>query len=156
MAKKKKKESNIITVNKKASFKYHLVDRFEAGLVLTGSEVKSLRDKKANLTDSYAIIKKGEAWLINSHISPYSHAKYANHEPRRDRKLLLHKKEIKKLTGSLNEKGLTLVPLKLYFKEGRAKVELALGKGKKLFDKRETIRQRESDRAMDRSIKAHR
>lgn len=157
MAKKKKKsEGNIIAVNKKASFRYHLTDRFEAGLVLTGSEVKSLRDKKANLTDSYAIINRGEAWLINTHISPYSHAHQLNHPPRRDRKLLLHKREIAKLAGHLNEKGLTLVPVKLYFKDGRAKVELALAKGKKFFDKRETIKKRESKRAIERAVKTRR
>lgn len=154
--KKKKAEGDIIVVNKKASFKYHLTDRFEAGIVLTGSEVKSLRDKKANLTDSYAIIDKGEAWLLNAHISPYGHAFHTNHEPKRPRKLLLHKKEIRKLTGHLAEKGLTLVPVKMYFKNGRAKVELALAKGKKLFDKREAIKERESRRSLERTFKTRR
>lgn len=150
---KKKTDSNIIVVNKKASFKYHLEDRIEAGLILQGSEVKSLREKKANLTDSYAIIDKGEVWLLNCHISQYRHAKHTNHEPRRTRKLLLHKKEIIKLTGSLHEKGLTLVPTKLYFSGAHAKVELALAKGKRLFDKRETIKKRETDRTMRRHMK---
>ena len=153
--KKKRSNSNVIVVNKKASFKYHLTDRFEAGMVLTGSEIKSLRDKKANLTDSYAVIEKGEAWLQSVHISPYANAVHTNHEPRRRRKLLLHKKEIDKLTGKLAEKGLTLVPVKMYFKNGRAKVELALAKGKKLFDKRETIKERDTKRKLERVIRTH-
>jgi SsrA-binding protein len=150
---KKKHDENIIAVNKKASFKYHLLDRFEAGLVLTGSEVKSLRGKKANLSDSYVLIRRGEAWLINAHISPYPFAHQFNHNPKRDRKLLLHKKEIRKLTGKLSEKGLTFVPIKMYFKDGRAKIELALATGKKLFDKREDIKRRESERTIARVMK---
>lgn len=156
MSKKKKAESNVITTNKKASFKYHLLERFEAGMVLTGSEIKSIRDRNANLIDSYAIMKKGEVWLIGAHISPYSHANLLNHEPRRDRKLLLHKKEILKIIGALSEKGLTLVPVKLYLKNGRAKLEIALAKGKRLFDKRESIKKRENERTLDRAIKERR
>lgn len=150
---KKKTEDNVIVVNKKASFRYHLSERFEAGLVLTGSEVKSLREKKANLSDSYVIIKGGEAYLVGSHISQYEYSHHTNYEPKRERKLLLHKKEIRKLTGKLNERGLTLVPTRLYFKAGRAKAELALAQGKKLFDKRETIKRRETDREMRRVMK---
>lgn len=155
MSKKKKNKGpdNTIAVNKQASFKYHLSERIEAGIVLKGSEVKSLREKKANLLDSYATIKKEEIWLIHAHISEYKYANQFNHEPRRDRKLLLHKKEIRKLIGSLNEKGLTLVPVKLYFKKGKAKVELALAKGKKIFDKRESIKKRENERTMQRLMK---
>lgn len=153
---KKKSDSNVITVNRKAAFKYHLMDRFEAGMVLTGGEVKSLRDKQANLTDSYAMIARGELWLLNAHISPYPFAHQVKHEPKRERKLLMHKKEIIKIAGQLSEKGLTLVPVKLYFKDGRAKVELALAKGKQLFDKREAIKERESKRTMDRAIKGRR
>lgn len=154
MSKKKKKEpGNIIATNRKAAFKYHLEDRFEAGIVLVGSEVKSLRAGKANLTDSFATIIKGEIWLINCHISPYEYSHQFNHAPKRDRKLLMHKKEIMKLMGKLNEKGLTLVPVKMYFKSGHAKVELALAKGKRLFDKREAIKKRESDRTLRRVLK---
>ena len=157
MGKKKKqkdKQGDVIVVNKKASFQYHLSDRIEGGLVLLGSEVKSLREKKANLTDSYATIIDGEVWLVSCHISEYKFANLLNHEPRRKRKVLLHNKEIAKLVGSLKEKGLTLVPTKLYFKKGKAKVELALGKGKKLFDKRDTIKDRENKRKLDRAIKS--
>lgn len=155
-SKKKKSGGNTIAVNKKASFKYHLTDRLEAGMVLTGSEIKSLRDKKVNLTDCYAKIDRGEAWLVNAHISPYPHAVHTNHEPKRTRKLLLHKKEIMKLTGHLAEKGLTLVATKMYFRGSRAKVELAMAKGKKLFDKRETIKERETKRSVERTLKTRR
>lgn len=136
--------------NRKASFNYHLLERFEAGIVLTGSEVKSLRMGAANLTDAYATIKKGEAWLINANISPYVQANYLNHKPKRDRKLLLHAREILKIDQRLKERGLTLVPTKLYFKEGRAKVEIALAKGKKAYDKRETIKKRDINRELAR------
>lgn len=146
-------KSSAIVFNKKASFKYHLTDRLEAGIVLTGSEIKSLREKKASLDESYAIINRGEVWLVNAHISLYSFANRFNHEPKRDRKLLLHKQEIMRLTGQLQEKGLTLVPLRLYFKGGRAKAELALAKGKKLFDKRESIKKREVERSIRRSLR---
>ncbi len=143
----------IVAENRKASFHYHFLEKFEAGLVLTGSEVKSLRDGKASLGDAYAVIKNGELWLLNCHINPYAPAAGLNHEPLRSRKLLLNKAEIHKLTGSLVEKGLTLVPTKIYFKQGRAKVELALAKGKKLFDKRESIKRKESRRAISRAMK---
>lgn len=143
----------IIAQNKKASFEYHIEERIEAGLVLTGSEVKSLRDGRASLSDSYAVIKSGEAFLLNSHIAICPQASYMNHEPKRTRKLLLHKKEIGRLTGKLNEKGFTLIPLKLYFKEGRAKVELGLCRGKKAFDKRETIKKKEMKRELARAFR---
>lgn len=143
-------EVKLIAQNKKARFQYNIEDTYEAGLVLIGSEVKSLREGRASLSDSYAIISEGEAYLLNSHISPCPQASIMNHEPKRTRKLLLHKKQIKKLFGKLNEKGYTLIPLKLYFKEGRAKVELGLCKGKKLFDKREAIKKKETKRELDR------
>lgn len=143
----------IIIDNKKASFEYHFLEKFEAGIVLTGSEVKSLRDGKANLGDSYAHFKNGELFLLHCHISPYAPAAGLNHEPLRPRKLLLHAKQIEKLFGQLREKGLTLVPTKVYFKEGRVKVELALAKGKKLFDKRESIKRKEARRTMGRAMK---
>ncbi|MFH1875103.1 MAG: SsrA-binding protein SmpB [Pseudomonadota bacterium] len=143
----------IIAQNKKAHFQYHIEEKIEAGLVLLGSEVKSMRDGHASLADSYAMVKGGEMFLLNSHIAQCQQASYMNHDPRRTRKLLLHKKQIHKLTGKLIEKGYTLIPLKLYFKDGFAKVELGLGKGKKLFDKRETIKKRESKRQVGRALR---
>ncbi len=143
----------IIAKNKKARFNYELGDRYEAGMVLTGTEVKSLRMGKANLTDSYARIKDGEVWLVSCHIGAYPYAHYDNHEPERPRKLLMHKREIKKLTGKLQESGHSLIPLALYFKRGRAKVELALARGKKKHDKRETIKRRDQEREMQRALK---
>ena len=135
----------IIVENRKARFQYHLEQFYEAGLVLTGSEVKSLREGRVNLGDSYAIIKNDELYLLNCHISPYEPAAQNNHEPLRTRKLLLKRREIETLIGLLKTGGLTLVPTKLYFKEGRAKVELAVAKGKKLFDKRETIKKHQAN-----------
>ena len=143
----------IIAQNKKAGFQYHIEEKLEAGLVLQGSEVKSLREGRASLSDSYAIISEGEAFLLNSHIAALPQASIMNHEPRRTRKLLLHKPQIRKLSGKLNEKGYTLIPIKLYFKEGRAKVELGLCKGKKLFDKREAIKKRETKRELARAFR---
>jgi SsrA-binding protein len=143
----------IISENRKARFHYHILEKFEGGLVLVGSEVKSLRDGKADLADSYAEVKNGELWLVNCHIAPYSGANQFNHEPMRPRKVLMHRREIDRLMGKVQEKGLTLVPLSLYFKGGRAKVDLGLGKGKKAFDKRETIKRRESDRELRRLTK---
>lgn len=145
--------NKLICENRKARFDYELQDKMEAGLVLTGSEVKSLRQGKANLTDAYADIKNGELFLLQAHIEPYEKGGYANHEPKRPRKLLLHKNEIKKLIGTLQTKGLTLVPLKLYFKNGRVKAALALGAGKKTIDKRNTIKDRDVKRDLDRAIK---
>jgi SsrA-binding protein len=156
MAKKKAAESGeqIICVNRQARHNYFIDETFEAGLVLLGSEVKSLRDGKANLVDSYAQIRHGQAFLVNTHISPYAGANQFNHEPTRVRKLLLHAREIERLTGKTKERGLTLVPLKLYFKNGRAKVELGLARGKKLYDKRETLRRKVAEREVERSLKS--
>ncbi len=146
----------IICVNRQARHNYFIDEVFEAGLVLVGSEVKSLRDGKANLVDSYARIHKGEAFLVNAHISAYAGANQFNHEPTRLRKLLLHEREIERLAGKTKERGLTLVPLKLYFKNGRAKVELGLARGKKNYDKRESLKRHEAAREMDRSMRARR
>jgi len=140
----------IIAENRKARHDYLIVDQYEAGLVLMGTEVQSLRLGKVNLKDSYAKIKNGEVWLYQVHISPYPFAYYNNHEPLRVRKLLLHKREIMRLYAKANEQGYTLVPLKLYFKGGKAKITLALAKGKREFDKRQSIRDREQKREMDR------
>jgi len=142
----------IIAQNKKAGFQYHIDETIEAGLVLIGSEIKSLRESKASLSDSYAMIKSGEAFLMNMHISPLAQASVMNHEPKRTRKLLLHKQQIRKLTGKLKEKGYTLIPIKLYFKKGRAKVELGLCRVKSSLTKRETIKKRETKRAMNRAL----
>lgn len=146
----------VICENRKARFNYEILERFEAGMALKGSEVKSLRDGKAHLSDAYGIIQNGEIFLLNAHIAPYTAATFTGHEPLRTRKLLLHAHEIKKLIGKVSEKGLTLIPLKMYFKEGCAKVELALGKSKKTIDKRETIKKRETDRQLRRVMKQNR
>ncbi|MBN1780978.1 SsrA-binding protein SmpB [bacterium] len=143
----------IVAQNRKARHDYHILDSWEAGLVLQGTEVKSLRDGKANLKDSYARVENGEAFLYNCHISPYEKGTYANHDPERKRKLLLHQQEIRKLKGRVEEKGLTLVALKIYFKRGKAKVELGLARGKKLYDRRADIASRESKRDLDRAMK---
>ena len=143
----------IITTNRKARHEYHILDTIEAGIVLAGSEVKSLRDGKANLKDSYATVRGGEIFLLNVHISPYDFGNINNHDPLRERKLLLHKKEIKKLIGRVNEKWLTLVPLRLYFRHGKVKVELAVAKGKKVYDKRADIAKRDADRELRRALK---
>jgi|SRR5438132_8365093 len=137
--------------NKRASHDYHILDTWEAGLVLTGSEVKSLRNGRANIGDAYAILRDGEVYLINLHISPYEQASYFNHDPTRTRKLLLHRKEIRKMIGAVERQGLTLIPLELYFKKGKAKVALALGKGKKLHDKRADLRKKDAEREMARA-----
>jgi SsrA-binding protein len=146
----------LIAQNKKARHEYFIVDEYEAGIVLLGTEVKSLRSGKANLTDSYARIEKGEVFVHQMHISPYPYAYYGNHEPLRRRKLLLHNREIKKLYSKVNEKGHSLIPLKIYFKDGLVKVSIALAKGKRLYDKRETIKQREGQRDLDRIRKQYR
>jgi SsrA-binding protein len=140
-----------IAVNRKARHDYFIEESLEAGLVLTGSEVKSLRAGKAQLKDSYARIERGEAWLFSAHISEYSPSAQFGHEPTRRRKLLLHAREIERLIGKTKESGLTLIPLRLYFKHGRAKVEIGLARGKKLYDKRATIKERESQREMERA-----
>jgi SsrA-binding protein len=140
----------VVATHRRARFEYEILDTFEAGLVLLGPEVKSLRAGKANLADSYATIRRGEAWLVNVHISPYAQAGRDNPDPRRERKLLLHRAEIARLEGRVAEKGLTLVPLEIYFKDGRAKVRLGLARGKRQHDKREAIRRREQDREIRR------
>src|SRR5437868_1867815 len=139
--------------NKRARHDYHILDTFEAGLVLTGTEVKALRQGKATLTDAYGHVRDGEAFLLNLHIGQYDHGNVFNHEPTRTRKLLLHKREIRRLIGSVEREGLTLIPLELYFKKGVAKVALALGKGKKLHDKRETEKERDANREMARALR---
>ena len=144
----------VIADNRKALYDYAVLETFEAGVVLLGTEVKSIREGSVNLRDSYARLDNGEVWLLNLHIGPYSHSGYASHEDRRQRKLLLHKSEIRKLTGKVAEKGLTLVPLRMYFKDGRVKLALALAKGKQLHDKRETIRRREVDRETRAAVKS--
>ena len=142
-----------IAKNRRARHDYAILDTYEAGLVLTGSEVKSLRDGKANLSDAYGIVRDGEIYLINLHISVYERASYNNHEPTRTRKLLLHKREIGRLIGAIERQGLTLIPLELYFKRGIAKVAIALGKGKKQHDKREDAKARDADREIARAVR---
>jgi SsrA-binding protein len=144
----------LIADNRRARHDYHLLDRFEAGLVLTGTEVKSLREGRANLGQAYADVRGSEVWLVGAHISVYDQGNYANHDPDRDRKLLLHRKEIASLIGKVRERGLTLVPTRLYFKNGRAKVELALARGKERQDKRRDIARREADRQIERALKS--
>ncbi len=144
----------VLSVNRQASYHYHLEERFEAGLVLTGTEVKSARDGRVNLRDSYADLKEGEAWLLNCHISPYYFGNLYNHEPTRSRKLLLHKQEIRRLTGKVRERGYTLVPTRMYLKNGRIKVEVALAKGKREYDKRETERRREAEKEAREAVRA--
>ncbi|OUL21909.1 SsrA-binding protein SmpB [Nostoc sp. 106C] len=144
----------VISDNRQARYLYEILETYEAGIQLTGTEVKSIRAGKVNLQDGYALIRNGEAWLINVHISPYTASgQYFNHEPRRTRKLLLHRQEIRKLIGKVEQQGLTLVPLKMYFKRGRVKVSIALGKGKKLHDKRDDLKKRQDQRDMQRAIK---
>lgn len=143
----------VVTTNRRASHDFEILDRFEAGLVLEGSEVKSLRDGKANLKDSFAYVRGGEAWLVGAYIAPYSFARGGGHDPERTRKLLLNRREIDQITGKLAERGLTLVPLRLYFRDGRAKVELGLGRGRRTIDKRQVIREREERREMDRAVR---
>lgn len=145
-----------IAVNRRARYEYHVEEAIEAGIVLTGSEVKALREGKVNLKDSHARIERGEVWLWNVHVSPYGPASQFGHDPTRTRKLLLHANEIERLQGKVKERGLTLVPLRMYFKNGRAKVELALVRGKKQHDKREAIREREVRREVDRTLAARR
>ena len=149
-------DEKLIAKNKKAFHDYFITEKLEAGIVLSGTEVKAVREGRLNLKDSYAHIKDGEAFLLNCHISPYSHGNRQNHDPTRTRKLLLHRKEIRKLIGKTREKGLTLVPLRVYLKRGRIKVELGLARGKRLYDKRETKRLKEMDREARAAMKARR
>ncbi len=145
----------IVATNKKAYHDYFVEDTYEAGIVLVGSEVKSIRQGAVNLRDSFAIVKNGEIWLIGAHISPYKMGSYFNVDPTRTRKLLLNRVEINKLIGKVQQKGFTLVPLKIYFKDSLVKIELGLCKGKELFDKRETLKRREEDRKMERILKEY-
>ena len=156
MAAKTDSGEKLIASNKKALHDYFVLQKFEAGLMLTGTEVKSLRDGKAQLKDAYVIFKDDEAFLFGAHISPYSHGNLQNHEPERTRKLLLHRREIDKLRVQTTEKGLSVVPLRLYFKGSRVKAEIAVVRGKKQYDKRETEKKREADRETASAIKQHR
>jgi SsrA-binding protein len=146
-------ERKIIATNRRARFEYEVLEHFEAGIALVGPEVKSLRAGKASLTDSYAVVRRGEVLLLNLHIAPYEAATRDNPEPRRERKLLLHRAEIARVSGKVRERGFTLVPLQLYFRGGRAKVELGLVRGKRSHDKRETIRRREAERELARATR---
>ena len=153
---KEQSQNKVFHTNRSAGHDYLLIDRYEAGLVLTGTETKSVRAGQVNLKDSFAQIRNGEAWLLNCHISPYEYGNRQNHESMRSRKLLLHAQEIRKLTGKVQEKGLTLIPTKIYLKNGRIKVEIALAKGKKVYDKRETARRKDADREARQAIKQRR
>ena len=150
---KRKAVAGDVATNRQAAFRYHLMDRFEAGMVLTGTEVKALRDGKAQIKDGYAHLSDGELWLHNVHISPYGPASRENHEPERPRKLLAHRREIERLIGRINERGLTLVPTRIYFSGPRAKVEIALARGKDRFDKREAIKARDQRRDVERELR---
>lgn len=150
MAEKNEKSEKIISSNRAAYHEFHILEKFEAGIELTGTEVKSARDGRVNLKDAYASVRDGEAWLLNAHISPYTHGNRQNHEPTRSRKLLLHKREIEKLKSIIEEKGLTIVPTKLYLKDRLIKCEVAVARGKKLHDKRET----EARKTMEREARA--
>ncbi|MEW6381654.1 MAG: SsrA-binding protein SmpB [bacterium] len=151
---KKESDQKVIAVNKKASFDYFIQETLEAGIVLQGTEVKSIREGRINLKDSYAKVEGDEVYLLNCHISPYSHSAFYNHEPTRKRKLLLKKRQIKRLIGKALEKGQTVVPLKVYLKRNLVKVEIALAEGKKLYDKRETLKRKEEEKNMARALKA--
>ena len=143
----------VIATNRKARHEYQFLDSYEAGLVLQGSEIKSIRAGRVSLQEGFVLFEDGEAWLVNVHIAPYDPAHRQNHEPRRRRKLLLHRREIERLQAGTQEKGFTVVPVRLYLKEGRAKVEIALAKGKRQYDKRQTIAKRDSKRQIERAIK---
>ena len=145
-----------ISTNRRARHEYEILETIEAGLVLRGTEVKSLRDAQVTFKDAYATVRNNEVWLIGCHINPYSHGTDANHDPERDRKLLMHRREISRLTGKIAERGLTLVPLRLYFKSGRVKIELGLARGRKLHDKRSAIKEREVRREMDKAVRGAR
>ncbi|HEX7972934.1 MAG TPA: SsrA-binding protein SmpB [Anaerolineales bacterium] len=140
----------IVATNRKASHEYFLLERFEAGIALQGSEIKSIRSGQISLSEAYVEVDGSQAWLLEAHIAPYEQANRFNHEPRRPRKLLLHKSEIRRLWNDVRQKGVTIVPVRVYLKDGRAKVEIALAKGKKLYDKRETLAKRDAEREMER------
>lgn len=143
----------IVATNRKASHEYFILEQVEAGLVLQGSEIKSIRAGQISLAESYVQVENGQAWLIDAHIAPYEQARHFNHEPRRPRKLLLHKDEIMRLEKEIRQKGITIIPLKVYLKDGRAKIEIALAKGKKLYDKRQAIAKRDAEREMERNLR---
>jgi SsrA-binding protein len=149
-------EETLIADNRKALHDYHVLETFEAGVQLLGTEVKGIREGNANLRDSYARVEKGEVWLYNVHINPYSHRGYVDHDPKRRRRLLLHRAEIRKLIGRTVEKGLTLVPTRMYFRDGRVKVELALARGRERLDKRRALAERDAKRQIERALKARR
>jgi SsrA-binding protein len=154
MAKRRRKAAaGDVATNRQASYRFNLLERFECGIVLTGTEVKSLRESNAQLKDSYAVVRDGEVWLVGMYIAPYGPASRQNHDPERDRKLLLHRSEIERLIGKTRERGLTLVPTRLYFSNSRAKVELALARGKDVYDKRRAIRKREVAREVQRELR---
>lgn len=146
---------NIISNNRKSSYLYNFIDKYEAGIQLKGFEVKAIREGNVNIAESYVNIKNNEIFIVGMHIGEYSHSGYATHEPTRERKLLMHKVEISKIKSKFETKGITIVPLKLYFKKGKAKIEIALAKGKKKWDKRETIKKRDIDREIKRSMKGN-
>jgi SsrA-binding protein len=152
----REKAQRIVADNRKAHHDYHILETFEAGMVLVGTEVKAIREGRVNLRDSFARVDNGEVFVFNVHISPYSHRGYAQHDPLRRRKLLLHRSEIRKLVGKTVEKGMTLVPLRMYFKDGRVKLAIGLAKGKKDYDRRETIKRRETERETRAAIKEKR
>jgi SsrA-binding protein len=156
MSEKQDQAEKLLATNRKAFHEYFILDKLEAGIVLLGTEVKSIREARINLKESYAAVKDGEAFLLNCHVSPYTHGNRENHDPLRRRKLLLHKREIRKLIGKTQEKGLTLVPLRVYLRRGKIKVELGVARGKKLFDKRESERRKETDRETRAAVKQRR
>jgi SsrA-binding protein len=150
----KNESFKVVADNRQARFRYEILETYEAGIELKGTEVKSIRDSKVNLRDGYALIRSGEAWLLNVHVSPYERSSdYFNHDPRRTRRLLLHKQEIRKLIGKVEQEGLTLIPLKMYMKRGLVKISIALCKGKKIHDKRESLKERQDKREMARAMK---
>lgn len=148
-----KDDIKVVATNRKASHEFFLFDRLEAGIVLQGSEIKSIRSGQMSLAEAYVRIDGHEAWLMDSHVAPYERASYFNHEPRRPRKLLLHRSEIRRLWNEVRQKGVTIVPVKVYVKDGRAKIEIAVAKGKKLYDKRETIAKRDAEREIERNFR---
>jgi SsrA-binding protein len=156
MVKDKPEDETLIADNRKAFHDYQILETFEAGIALLGTEVKGIREGRANLRDSYARVEQAEVWLYNVHINPYSHRGYVDHDPKRRRKLLLHREEIRKLVGKTTQRGLTLVPTRLYFRKGKVKVTLALARGKQTHDKRETIRRREVERETRAMVKERR
>ena len=146
-------EIKTVATNRKASFEYFLLERYEAGLSLKGTEIKSIRAGQISLAESYILVEKSQAWLIDAHIAPYNPASRNNHDPRRPRRLLLHKKELRKMSSEVAQRGVTVVPTRVYIKEGRAKIEIALARGKKLFDKRDAIARRDAEREQARGLR---